>query len=60
MIHFCTSFSIGNEEQQETIIKQLLNSVLVGNGKLLRPRFVLSLSRTSALIIPHILPDLIQ
>ena len=33
-------------------------SVLVGYEELLRPRFVLS--QTSALIIPHILLDLIQ
>ena len=41
------------------IIKQLLNSVLVGYEELLRPQFVLS-TQTSALIIPHILLDLIQ
>ena len=44
----------------EWIIKQFLNSVLVGYEKLLRPRFVLSTTQTSALIIPHILLDLIQ
>ena len=49
------------------IIKQLLNSVLVGYEELLRPRLVIYLSlrlwqitQTSALIIPHILLDLIQ
>ena len=41
----------------QKIIKQLLNSVLAGYEELLRPRFVLS---ASALIIPHILLDLIQ
>ena len=53
-------------------MKQLLNSVLVGYAELLRPRFVQSVIKhfitpwfvfvlfASALIIPHILLDLIQ
>ena len=45
----------------QKIIKQLLNSVLAGYKELLRPRFVLFtlITQTSALIIPHILLDLI-
>ena len=44
-------FFKGKVRKYKEIIKQLLNSVLVGNEKLLRPR----ITQTSALIIPHIL-----